>query len=664
MLLAQAFGVVDVLLILVYLGACAYLGWLGYRQTKTASDYLVAGRKVHPFIMAMSYGSTFISTSAIVGFGGAAGLFGMSVLWLTVLNIFVGVFIAFVVLGGPTRRIGHRLDAHTFAELLGRRFDSKAIQVLAGLIVFLFMPLYAAAVLIGGTEFLAASFFPNDYTLALFVFGVLTAAYVFFGGLKGVLYTDALQGTIMTLGMLFLLVTAYWWVGGVTQGHKDLAAAKDSVFAGLTAIGHQGWTSMPKFGWGKPAGLPAGAPSPYDMWWIVISTIVMGVGIGVLAQPQLVVRFLTVKSGKELNRALAIGGVFILMMTGVAFTVGALSNIYFIKYEEIRGKIVGTTESAPVALKKDPGQKAKELPCKILHIDTTGDGVANTFVVEKVLLPPGAPRAKWMPDAEVRELAGGGVLVKPKTSAFLRAVVREKEAGGKDAWSFNSDNIIPAYVTSAMPRWFKVVFLLTLLAAAMSTMSSQYHTLGTALGRDVFETLLGPSRPGSMRTIHAVRAGIVVGLALAIVIGFYARGGYVIARYTAIFFGLCASSFLPTFVGSLYFRGITKAGALSSMAVGFLATAFWVVFVKEAEAGAIGLVRYLTPEINGHHPNSILYNFPNWPSVDPLLVALPLSILTCVVVSLVTKKPDALLIDMCFGSSSNVSREGGSANKS
>ena len=62
----------------------------------------------------------------------------------------------------------------------------------------------------------------------------------------------------------------------------------------------------------------------------------MGVGIGVLAQPQLAVRYMTVKSGKELNRAIPIGGVFIMMMTGVAFIVGALSNVHF---QETLGKV-------------------------------------------------------------------------------------------------------------------------------------------------------------------------------------------------------------------------------------------------------------------------------------------------------------------------------------
>src|SRR5512146_1936487 len=124
-MLAEMVPLIDVALVVLYLAAVGYLGWLGCRRTKTAADYLIAGRKTHPFIMAMSYGATFISTSAIVGFGGVSAMFGLSLLWLTFLNIFVGVFIAFIFLGGPTRRMGHALDAHTFPEFLGRRYQSK-----------------------------------------------------------------------------------------------------------------------------------------------------------------------------------------------------------------------------------------------------------------------------------------------------------------------------------------------------------------------------------------------------------------------------------------------------------------------------------------------------------------------------------------------------------
>ena len=627
MFLATGVGFLDIALTLVYLGACAYLGWLGFRHTKSAADYLLAGRKVHPFIMSMSYGATFISTSAIVGFGGVAAMFGMSLLWLTVCNIFVGIFIAFVVLGGRTRRLGHRLDAHTFPELLGRRYNSKFIQIFAGLIIFLFMPLYAAAVLIGGTEFLTTAF-NIDYNVALLFFGVITAIYVFFGGLKGVLYTDALQGSIMTFGMLTLLIVTYWTVGGVTQGHQDLGAIKDQAFAGFKVVGHQGWTAMPKFGWGKPE---------YDLWWTVVGTLVLGVGIGVLAQPQLAVRFLTVKSGRELNRALTYGGAFILLMTGVAFTVGALSNIYFYKHEKLVGKLVSITERADVVAKKEPGVPNKTVPCKLLHMDVHGDGRADTHLIIQGI----GGAEKIMPKAEITELPDCRIEVRPRATSFTRAVVYDEQ---EKAWMFNSDSIIPIFITSAMPPWFKVIFMLTLLSAAMSTMSSQYHTLGTAMGRDVFEQLLGPASPGSNRTVHVVRLGIIVGLVLASIIGFYTRGGFFIARATSIFFGLCASTFLPAFVGGLFSRRITRPAVIASMVVGFVVTTFWLVFVKSAEAGAIGLVRHLTDG-----KNSILHAYPNWPVVDPLLVALPLSALTVIIVSLITQPPSQEHLDHCFG---------------
>ena len=182
----------ELIALMLYLGVVGYLGYLGWRRTKNVSDYMLAGRQAHPVVMALSYGATFISTSAIVGFGGAAAMFGMSLIWLTFCNIFVGIFIAFVVLGGRTRRVGQALDSHTFPELLGRRYESRFVQIFAGLVIFLVMPLYAAAVLIGGSEFIAMHF-GASYEWSLLAFATLTAAYVMIGGLKGVMYTDALQ---------------------------------------------------------------------------------------------------------------------------------------------------------------------------------------------------------------------------------------------------------------------------------------------------------------------------------------------------------------------------------------------------------------------------------------------------------------------------------------
>jgi SSS family solute:Na+ symporter len=661
-MLAQSVGLIEIVVVVIYMMLIGYLGWLGYRRTRTATDYLVAGRKVHPFVMALSYGATFISTSAIVGFGGVAGMFGMSLLWLTFLNIFVGIFIAFVFLGGPTRKMGHHLDAHTFPELLGRRYQSKFVQIFSGLVIFLFMPLYAAAVLIGGCAFIASQF-GIDYNTALLVFSVLIAAYVIVGGLKGVMYTDALQGTIMFVGMIILLIGTYVIVGGVVEGHSQMVKlGKDpNIFGG---IGFQGWASMPKFGWGAVEAAKGPNPAGFNLWWIVISTITLGVGIGVLAQPQLAVRFMTVKSRRELNRAMLVGGVFILIMTGVAFTVGSLSNVYFLTKEKVEGKLVSVTgvsaeksewdwviakKERGLNLKPEDGSKknpfigpdVKAVPCQMLHLDTNSDGNADTHLIFKGY----GGAAAITPKAEIEGLVKGGdpktfvgreVVVHPRATAYMRAIV--KNADG--TYECKTSRIIPYYIRSAMPKWFGLLFLLTLLAAAMSTLSSQFHAVGTSIGRDVYEQVTG--RHG--RSIGVTRIGILVGIILAVIISYLnPGGGYIIARATAIFFGLCASTFLPAFIGGLFSKRITRTGAIASMIVGFGATAFWLVFVKTSESSAIGLVQRFADG-----KSSILADSPNWSVVDPILIALPLSILTVIIVSLMTKPSGKEHLADCF----------------
>jgi SSS family solute:Na+ symporter len=505
-----------------YVLITACLGWLGYRRTRGAADYLVGGRDTHPLIMALAYGSTFISTSAIVGFGGAAALFGMGLLWLTALNILVGVFIAFVVFGRRTRALGAALDAQTFPELLGRRFESRFIQGLAGGTIALLMPLYAAAVLIGGARFVQVQL-ALPYETALFVFAVVTVGYVLLGGLRGVIYTDAFQGAIMFAGMATLIVVTYAALGG-PSAHAGLTALAAQVPASLVAQGHRGWTAMPAFG------------SP--LWWQLVSTIVLGVGIGVLAQPQLNVRFMTVKRGRDLHRALAPGAIFILLMTGVAFLVGALSNLYFFR---------------------ERGQTA---------LGVVADRVT------------GAP---------------------------------------------NVDLVIPTFIDAVMPPWFGYLFMLTLLAAAMSTLSAQFHAIGAAVGHDLVGEAITGGRHRA-RGVAAARAGVLAAFVATLSLAFALPPG-VVAIATSLFFGVCAAAFLPAFVAALFWPRASREAVIAGMLAGSGAWALWVLFVHQRESAALGVAQALfgTPS---------LASGTTWAVVDPIVIALPLSAMVTVAGSL------------------------------
>ena len=302
----------------IYLSVVLYLGYLGYKRTKASEDFMLAGRKIHPWVIGISYGATFISTSAIVGFGGTAAVYGTGLIWLAFLNIAVGVLLAFIVFGKPTRALGQKLRAATFPDLLGKRFGSPFMQYSTAALILTVMPLYAAAVMIGGSRFMEAAL-AIDYSVALIVFAIFTSAYVIFGGLKAVMYTDAMQGLIMILGMATLMLLTFSMLGGPTQALSDLTALPSQMPAemleGMVSRGFTGWTSMPEVG--------------SEFWLVLITTIIMGVGLGVLAQPQLVVRFMTADDTKALNRAIPLGGLFILVTTGAAYTVGPLTNLYF-----------------------------------------------------------------------------------------------------------------------------------------------------------------------------------------------------------------------------------------------------------------------------------------------------------------------------------------------
>jgi len=133
-----------------------------------------------------------------------------------------------------------------------------------------------------------------------------------------------LKQGLQRAGVHFLSETDTEVVAHALAAARNAAPAKP--FAEVvreTAAGLKGMYALVLFSADEPGVL-------YALKWG--PPIVLGVGIGVLAQPQLVVRFMTAKDNRSLNRAVLIGGIFILMMTGVAFTVGALTNVYFYQH--------------------------------------------------------------------------------------------------------------------------------------------------------------------------------------------------------------------------------------------------------------------------------------------------------------------------------------------
>jgi len=300
----------NIIVVVLYIIVMGYLAYRGRRGGGKASGSMIAKRGV----LSLAYGGNVIGAAAIIGFGGAAALFGFSLLWLCLLSILLGIFIAFVFFGARTRRMGIALHAQSFPEMLGERYQSRFIQGFAGMVVFAFIPLFGAAILIGVARLIEVSFHV-PYLTGLLAFSLFVVIFIVIGGLTEVWYVDTAHGLVVFAMLAILCFWTYHLLGGIVPAHQALTAIAPLVPERLAEAGHEGWT----------AGLRWGSP----LWWIAWSSLIYGVGIGTLVQPPLVARFLTASSERELDRAVLVGGVFMLVVMGVSLTVGPLTNILF-----------------------------------------------------------------------------------------------------------------------------------------------------------------------------------------------------------------------------------------------------------------------------------------------------------------------------------------------
>ena len=303
-----------IIMAVLFIIATLALGYYGYRNTKNSDEFLLGRNKANPIIIALSYGATFLSASAVIGFGGQAAVHGASLMWLCFLNLALGVAVAFIVFGNRTRSLGRKLGASTFADLLGKIYKSKGIRMFTAIIIIVMMPIYCAAVLKGGVNSLAV-ITGLDYNLMLLILSLIVAIYVVYGGIIAVMYNDAMQAVIMLAGMIAIFAVTIGTLGwDAFQQLTDLTVS-GAIQQTNVLPGSNGWTVFPTIF------------SPE--WWTVVSTFLLGVGIGALTQPQLAVRFMSSKDSKSLNKSMVIGCVFIFIIVGIAYTVGTLSNLYF-----------------------------------------------------------------------------------------------------------------------------------------------------------------------------------------------------------------------------------------------------------------------------------------------------------------------------------------------
>lgn len=222
------------------------------RRAPDSDELFLAGRTLGAGVIGLSLFASNISSTTLIGLPGAAWSSGIAVAnyeWMAALVlVFSTLFVVPVLLGSRVT---------TIPELLERRFDGRLRRYLSGISVVLSIMLDTAGSLYAGAVVLQV-FFPglplavSIAGLALFA-GLYTAA----GGLRAVVYTDALQSVVLLVGAAIMatLVFAefdYSWanvVASVPEGHLSLFRPIDDpelpwlgTLIGLPVLGFFYWT--------------------------------------------------------------------------------------------------------------------------------------------------------------------------------------------------------------------------------------------------------------------------------------------------------------------------------------------------------------------------------------------------------------------------------------
>ena len=217
--------------------------------------------------------------------------------------MWLGTWFVYRYLAWPTRLWQRKLDSKTPAEFLSKAYETPGLQVFLGLMSTVLLIIYGSAVF-KGAAVMVAGVLPVSVNAALSILVAIVGISVIWGGLRGVLYTEAFQGLVMIVGVGALVISLLKEIGGPITGIQALTALPP------TEAANNGFLSLSN----GPAGLN-----------IIFLAIVTSVGIW--AQPQMIHRHFALKSVQETKKAAPLAMLALSVVVGGAYFASALSRL-------------------------------------------------------------------------------------------------------------------------------------------------------------------------------------------------------------------------------------------------------------------------------------------------------------------------------------------------
>ena len=295
-------------MIVVFFAVTLLVGVLAARKAKGVDGFVLGGRSVGPWLTAFSFGTSYFSAVIFIGYAGRFGWnFGLASTWIGLGNAFIGSLLAWMLLGRRTRIMTQHIGSRTMPDFFGLRYKSKALRLVAAVIVFVFLIPYTASLFNGLAQLFSASF-ALPYWGWVLIMAVLTGIYVIVGGYMGSAVNNFIQGLIMLVGIVAVIAAVLSSNGGLMESVAQLSKGSATTAAGTELKG--AFTSF--FG-----------PQPLQLLGVVVLT-----SLGTWGLPQMVGKFYAIKDESAIKKGTIISTFFGLVVAGGCYFLGGFGRLY------------------------------------------------------------------------------------------------------------------------------------------------------------------------------------------------------------------------------------------------------------------------------------------------------------------------------------------------
>lgn len=285
---------VEIIVFVIYLLFMLGIGVFFFLRSKDGGDktYFLGGRQMGPWVSALSAGASDMSAWVLMGLPASIYAYGMGQTWIAI-GLGIGYTLSWLFEAPRLRKFSIRAnDSITIPQYLTNRFmsSSMVLQIICA-VIFLFAYTIYAASSIKACGTLFNTVMGIDATVAMYIAAGIIIVYTFLGGFSAVCWTDFFQGLLM-LGALLIA----------------------PIFAAFALDTSTANTAMPEGYW-----------SLFTNWKEIVSGL--GWGLGYFGMPHIIIRFMSLKSDKELKKSAKIGiswTVLILIFSVAAGCIGRM----------------------------------------------------------------------------------------------------------------------------------------------------------------------------------------------------------------------------------------------------------------------------------------------------------------------------------------------------